>query len=905
MPGLELQYFLATINELENSNDNKLSNLLKQMQQVLQTPHEVISMLELKTIINFLVNFRDQGEIAALPSRLREFDCFDIDKNTHGLARSLSIVRDLGNNEAILIMLTDRKYYLQNQLVPAKYAADNPLIILGAGADKSVKICLSIVFSCGNFHVDAVAKNSVEICNFVLENPDPKEHAQLSAALSAARSPQQTWRTLYKWQQLYPEICNDLLRLNEEVRISKALEGIAGIEQLAMGVPFLKSQKNGDLRLLVHVFSKKADGSLKKIQISKENLRYVIAQLLYGLAQLHERKIVHRDIKSDNILISINSDNPDIQFIDFGRTVDLNKLRCDTLRLLHRLGFAPQNAYGYVEGFLLDNISVSSALLFLEQNNIHPVAVSNTLALTLANINRRLARYADSIEIEFLRPYATLGYDAPEVFATIGDTWFKSFEDYQSLGKSVSNSLSDKAKKYINTHVSTKQDVWALGICIVFLVLRQIPDLRKAEHIAIIEGNELLSSMLHPDPLLRCSAQQAAEIYFKNPILIMPHSGEQQVYLENYINKIKQYNQRLEDLEFEFDYLSSQINCLIENIQIRLNSCEVKSVALYLQQLIMRAFKLPPLQKYIILIRALKRLLPMCGLLYRECDANPIDAVLLRILNSDIDLNHLDLAYITHKIISDGLSCCLIDALAPRFSLVISYMDLLLPYEGKYIWDVPFVSIGNIGDCKIAALARYIEKIVALRPDEFIKSFMSIKPDLFVESVAFFILDIRLSNALESATGKNMLMLIETSPKHLAYFANNDTLSKAIQYKQSLESQHGKTNAFISDYDLANMIMKPIKESNTYNAKYYLFILRCIAPHLMHLNDFALNFKAAVLDSTLRDDKSPDFQSLVQFLRESIPHLDEDSHNMLKTYSKDLLSDLYKIAAPLKLSYST
>jgi serine/threonine protein kinase len=54
-------------------------------------------------------------------------------------------------------------------------------------------------------------------------------------------------------------------------------------------------------------------------KIYTENIcKYVLKRCLDGLAYLHERNIIHRDIKSDNLLMSINGD---IKLADFGYAV--------------------------------------------------------------------------------------------------------------------------------------------------------------------------------------------------------------------------------------------------------------------------------------------------------------------------------------------------------------------------------------------------------------------------------------------------------------------------------------------------------------------------------------------------------------------------------------------------------
>jgi len=53
----------------------------------------------------------------------------------------------------------------------------------------------------------------------------------------------------------------------------------------------------------------------RKGNITEGVCAYILYQTLRGLYSLHKRNIVHRDIKSDNILVS---ENGDLKLADFG-----------------------------------------------------------------------------------------------------------------------------------------------------------------------------------------------------------------------------------------------------------------------------------------------------------------------------------------------------------------------------------------------------------------------------------------------------------------------------------------------------------------------------------------------------------------------------------------------------------
>lgn len=61
---------------------------------------------------------------------------------------------------------------------------------------------------------------------------------------------------------------------------------------------------------------------LNKNVMPERIMAYVMREIIKGLAVLHEKKQVHRDLKSDNILVSKNGE---IKISDFGFAAQLTQ----------------------------------------------------------------------------------------------------------------------------------------------------------------------------------------------------------------------------------------------------------------------------------------------------------------------------------------------------------------------------------------------------------------------------------------------------------------------------------------------------------------------------------------------------------------------------------------------------
>lgn len=73
--------------------------------------------------------------------------------------------------------------------------------------------------------------------------------------------------------------------------------------------------KGGSLTDFIYKYEKK---------IPEEVIAYIVREILVGLKSLHEKHQLHRDLKSDNILVGAEGE---VKIADFGFAIQLTKER--------------------------------------------------------------------------------------------------------------------------------------------------------------------------------------------------------------------------------------------------------------------------------------------------------------------------------------------------------------------------------------------------------------------------------------------------------------------------------------------------------------------------------------------------------------------------------------------------
>jgi len=110
----------------------------------------------------------------------------------------------------------------------------------------------------------------------------------------------------------------------------------------------------------LYLIMPKMDANLSKIvqfsELSDEHVKYLLYQMLRGLLYLHSAGVIHRDLKTENVLV--NGENSDLKIADFGLVKSIQQFKDDvemTQYVSTRWYRAPQIVCGFVDyGYEVD-----------------------------------------------------------------------------------------------------------------------------------------------------------------------------------------------------------------------------------------------------------------------------------------------------------------------------------------------------------------------------------------------------------------------------------------------------------------------------------------------------------------------------------------------------------------------
>lgn len=133
----------------------------------------------------------------------------------------------------------------------------------------------------------------------------------------------------------------------------------------------------------------------KGVGLSLVAVRSYLAQMLSGLWQLKQHKIIHSDLKPDNILVS--GDYKKIYLADFGSAVDMTEGVEVAPYLVSRFYRAPEIILGLSPTFAIDlwSLAVTAAELFLGKVLFHGANNNDMLNVMMAHLgpcSNRLVR---------------------------------------------------------------------------------------------------------------------------------------------------------------------------------------------------------------------------------------------------------------------------------------------------------------------------------------------------------------------------------------------------------------------------------------------------------------------------------------------------------------------------------
>jgi len=247
----------------------------------------------------------------------------------------------------------------------------------------------------------------------------------------------------------------------------------------------------------------------------KKNYKFIITHLLKGCKLMHDNEFIHRDIKFDNLVYSINSNNkPTFRYIDFN-LANLFKNKSKILQYSGTPGYIPIDFYLYYKMYNYNK----------EGNNLNQNDIKSKI------LNIVILKYIEQIDIIILEADSKLDamLDGPIAFIeTPGKpiklrrqypTGKKPKLAYLSVTDKELNKMYDIYKKIIVNKIKHnkfafnkingliyKTDIYSLGI-----VIGMIVDLLNIKNIKL---QKLIELMTHKETFKRLNINSCLKFEF-------------------------------------------------------------------------------------------------------------------------------------------------------------------------------------------------------------------------------------------------------------------------------------------------------------------------------------------------------------------------------------------------------
>jgi serine/threonine protein kinase len=536
-------------------------------------------------------------------------------KNKTKLARSFVLSNT--NNRGKLNILTNRKYYDDLSGKVRKYEEKNKRVVLGHGACKLSKVCISITLDeKGQLLVNNAVRLRNNLHKFMFE-VDAHKVNKINNKLYLATTMQEIIDVLHEAELIFGKsVMGYYLSAVNEFKNSQLFDKVKNITPVEISNPMFKKIK-GRLSLITYFFDydvafnslrpeapywppsdlntfcpiaiDKRYSYLKDLQkkqikssYNKEQIpslfKHWITQLLEAVSKLHEKGVLHCDIKAVNTLISEEpNEELYVRLTDFGASINVPLVLEDTKKLLSLLGYKNVGD-GYVVGTLLKYQLVSELLIRLNKSPDLVKAFQKLSApqepLTLDMLTQRVKQIIPTFSSLKLEETLTTGSHAcPEVYYFHRSLYSADLAEHLMLGGSIALMIS-KDHLSFKYQINPKYDVWATGVTVFEVLFGRYPML-NAYDLAIIIANPFLLGMLHPDFDSRFDIEQALKTWneHKDQRIIIPYDKKHIAYLSSkYMELIDALKEKLrkesivKDLDKKMQDISelcNNINCII------------------------------------------------------------------------------------------------------------------------------------------------------------------------------------------------------------------------------------------------------------------------------------------------------------------------------------------------------